>query len=169
MTQIFFKLKGYTAKSSHKAEKGGGANFLCLPKDPQWPVGVTSGFQSRTYIYGTEYEKESSPLMASYLDNQDVPCSVCERENTIEKIMIPAKKTCPSGWNFEYTGFLMSGAYFHTASEFICVDSAFETLEGGQSDDVPAANLIIVETRCGALKCPPYQEGYEIICVVCTK
>ena len=41
---------------SHYTEKGGGANYLCLPEQPQYST-YTAGVQvGRAYLYGAEYQ-----------------------------------------------------------------------------------------------------------------
>ena len=55
--------------------KGGGANRLCLPNDPNY-LQYRSGYQTeRDYLYGSEYETSGGPLSAFH--NQNVPCAVC--------------------------------------------------------------------------------------------
>ncbi|KAI0226298.1 hypothetical protein LSAT2_023093 [Lamellibrachia satsuma] len=43
------------AGGSYYAHKGGGADYQCLPRDPQWGH-HTDGLASGTYIYGAEYQ-----------------------------------------------------------------------------------------------------------------
>ena len=144
-------------------------NYLCLPDIPEHPVGAASGEQSGSRIYGTEYQGGRSPGLSSHHDDNDVPCVVCDVEGRSRVLMIPAKMSCPDGgWVKEYQGLLMSQHYTHKGSEFICVSDRMEDLAGG-SGDVDGGVLRVVETKCGSLKCPPYVEGYEVACVVCTK
>ena len=44
---------------------------------------------------------------------------------------------------------------------YIGVNGGHENHNGGL--------LYVVEAVCGALKCPPYEPGYEIACSVCTR
>ena len=81
--------------------------------------------------------------------------------------MIPAKVTCPAGWTKEYEGLLMAQHHTHHASNFVCVDKELEILSGGSSDQ-NGGLLYVVEGVCGSLHCPPYQDGFELTCVVCT-
>ena len=81
--------------------------------------------------------------------------------------MIPAKVTCPTGWTKEYEGWLMAQHYSHQASNYVCVDKEQEVLSGGSADH-NGGLLFIVEVVCGSLPCPPYHNGYELMCVVCT-
>ena len=66
--------------------RGGGANYLCLPEQPQYST-YTAGTQSgRAYLYGVEYQTgrgdTNSPLLSVH--DHNVPCAVCytsTREN----------------------------------------------------------------------------------------
>ena len=40
---------------SHYTHSGGGSNYLCLPRNPEWGK-TTAGFQSGESLYGAEYE-----------------------------------------------------------------------------------------------------------------
>ena len=63
----------------------------------------------------------------------------------------------------------MAGYYGHTAgSMYTCVDGNPDTLHGGKADK-NGRLFYLVEARCGSLKCPPYVEGREIVCTVCSK
>ena len=148
--------------------QGGGVNYLCLPDEPEFPDGATAGRQSGSYVYGTEYERRDSPLMDQDLHDNDVPCAVCDVSGRTKKLLIPAKLSCPSGWTKEYQGLLMSQSYTHAGSEYICVADGMESVDGG-SNSRQGALLVVVEAVCGSLKCPPYMDGYEIACVLCTK
>ena len=153
--------------NSHYSQ-GGGANYLCLPLDPDFPAGATAGYQSQSYVFGVEYEPQHSPLMDASFKDQDAPCAVCEAVTRSQLLMIPAKLSCPAGWTQEYDGLLMSLHHTQRKAEFICVSSGMETNAGGQLD-LNGGLLYVVEARCGSLPCSPYIDGYEIGCVVCTK
>ena len=61
------------------------------------------------------------------------------------------------------------GYHGHTAAtKYTCVDHHPDTLHGGQvSKD--GRLFYMVEAKCGSLNCPPYVEGRELVCVVCSK
>ena len=78
-TQLLYA--GKAAGSHYWNERGGGANYLCLPEQPQYTT-YTAGVQSRrAYLYGAEYETgltnpgEIGPLSA--VNDHNVPCAVC--------------------------------------------------------------------------------------------
>lgn len=82
--------------------------------------------------------------------------------------MVPGKNVCHQDYMLEYHGYLMAGAYNHAAaSEYVCVDVDPETIA-----DTSANNngklFYHVEAECGALKCPPYVNGRELTCAVCS-
>ncbi|XP_035657362.1 collagen alpha-2(IX) chain-like [Branchiostoma floridae] len=65
--------------------------------------------------------------------------------------------------------YLMAGYHGHSSrTEFVCMDGEAEALPGGEGDE-NGALFYPVESRCGSLPCPPYVEGRELTCVVCTK
>ncbi|XP_060565603.1 uncharacterized protein LOC132724689 [Ruditapes philippinarum] len=68
----------------------------------------------------------------------------------------------------EYEGVLVAGYYKHTAaSEYVCLDESPESIEGSNADQ-NGILMYSVEGRCGSLKCPPYIDGRELSCVVCS-
>ena len=113
-------------------------NYLCLHNNPQWPDGVTSGFQSDGRVYGVEYETLTG--LDSSIFNDDVPCAVCHVDGRGDDLMIPGQRTCPQNWTKEYEGLLVTSHYNQKKSTFVCLDREPE----------------------------PYVDGNEIACVVCT-
>nr|XP_022292594.1 short-chain collagen C4-like [Crassostrea virginica] len=157
------------AGGSYHANSGGAVDPLCLPRDPEWGMyrDGTDGFKS--YIYGAEYQTHKFNDYLSSFHDHDIPCAVCLVRNRSVVKMFPARKTCFNGWNLEYRGYLMAGYYAHPAgSMFTCIDGHPDTLHGGQAN-VDGKLFYPVEARCGPLKCPPYVEGRELICAVCSK
>ncbi|XP_035685755.1 uncharacterized protein LOC118422342 [Branchiostoma floridae] len=149
--------------------RGGGANYVCLPKDPEWGV-FTDGNQDTAHMHGAEYELShgNSPFQGASVHNHDVPCAVCHVASRGSKLMIPARLSCPSGWTREYKGYVMTESLSHYRSEFVCMDGEPETRPGGHVNH-NGALFYPVEARCGSLPCPNYVQGRELTCVVCTK
>ncbi|XP_078655904.1 uncharacterized protein LOC144902382 [Branchiostoma floridae x Branchiostoma belcheri] len=146
----------------------GGANYVCLPKNPEWG-NFKSGNQGNSYIFGAEYQVSfSNPFQTQGLHDHDVPCAVCHVATRGAQVMIPARLSCPSGWTREYKGYLMAERFNHKRSEFVCVDEQPEVRPSGHAN-VDGALFYPVDARCGSLPCPPYVEGRELTCVVCTK
>ena len=82
--------------------------------------------------------------------------------------MIPAKLQCPPYWTREYYGYLMSAYFNDPRSTYECIDSDAEAVRYGAGYTVGAL-FYFVESRCEGIACPPYAEGRELSCTVCTK
>ena len=157
---------GYIGGKGYRTA-GGGSNYQCLPKDPQFGK-IKAGTQSNSFMYGTEFETFVGCPFPQSMHNLDALCAVCHVSGKTTQLMIPAWKACPAGWTQEYTGYLMAERHTHQASTFICVDEK-PTAAIGSKENKDGALLYFVEARCGSLPCPHYHEGYELTCVVCTK
>ena len=156
---------GITA-GSHYTNRGGGANYICLIKYPEYllPFSVT-GPAYKTAIYGTEYQY---PLPGGIHDT-NAPCAVCHVSTRSSTIMIPGKITCPKDWTREYCGYIMTDLHTWHRSMYVCVDRAMEPIPGS-SQNHDGALFYHVEAVCGVgIPCPPYNNYKEINCVVCTK
>ncbi|XP_038073458.1 short-chain collagen C4-like isoform X1 [Patiria miniata] len=160
------------AAGAHYSHKGGSVDFFCLPSEPEWSASHNDGLNSNSFLYGMEYEVSAfdpfSHENAEFLHNRDVPCAVCRLTDRGTQHLFPAKLGCPENWTEEYRGFLMSGHHGHEQrSKAMCVDEAPEAIPGSQTNQ-DGALLYIIEGRCGSLLCPPYVEGREITCTVCS-
>ena len=144
-----------------------------MAQDPEFHDGVDSNpIGQVSEIVGVEYEDNNGFLNnigETGLYDQDAPCAVCEVSRSTV-MMVPSKRTCPQGWVFEYEGLLMADYKSHTGrGEYVCVSLGMETVEGGYASN-NGGLWYIVEAVCGkSLPCPPYDTGFEISCVVCTK
>ena len=160
------------AGGSSYTHRGGGANYLCMPKDPVYSpiLRYRGGTQGHAYVYGSEYYK---PIKGSH--DHNVPCAVCEVSTRSKMLMIPAKATCPSSWTREYYGYIMTewiGRHNSSVGRtmFECVDTDQESLPGGGHANTNGALFNHVEAVCNYdLPCPPYNSKQELNCVVCTK
>ena len=86
------------AAGSYHAANGGGANYLCLPEQPQYSTFTTGAQSARAYLYGAEYETgNDSPgnngvgPFRSFHDH-NVPCAVCHTSKRGSVLMIPARR-----------------------------------------------------------------------------
>ena len=115
------------AGGSWWSHMGGGANYLCMPNDPDY-LAYQPGVQGWSYIYGVEYQTGGlriGPLRAVH--DHNVPCAVCYASTRVAVTMIPAKIRCPSTWTLEYSGYLMSTRRDrHYRTMFECVDKSPE-------------------------------------------
>ena len=157
------------AGGSWYSHTGGGANYLCMPNDPDY-LQYTPGVQGFSPVYGAEYETWGGPLPSFH---HNVPCAVCYASTRVAVTMIPAKTQCPSTWTLEYSGYLMSAYkgdshYVDYRTMFECVDKNPDSIPGSASN-VDGALLNHVEASCTGMPCPPYDPQKELTCAVCTK
>ncbi|XP_052691929.1 uncharacterized protein LOC128169955, partial [Crassostrea angulata] len=149
--------------------KGAAVDLLCLPRDPEWGEYIDGVKGTKAYVFGAEYETYYTISNLRKVYNHDVPCAVCLLRNKSVVKMFPARKTCYKGWKLEYHGNLMAGYYNSPAGTmYTCVDEHPDTLHGGRANQ-DGRLFYSVEARCGSLKCPPYVEGRELVCAVCSK
>ena len=155
----------YTGRAggSHYTHKGGAANYLCMPLDPQYTLSYQAGVRDHNYVYGTEYQH---PLRGS--SDHNVPCAVCYVSTRETVLMIPAKTSCPTSWTREYYGYLMSQYRDFHRTLYECVDKDQESLPGSHAN-TNGALFYHVEASCNGMPCPPYDPQKELNCVVCTK
>ena len=154
---------------SHHLEAGT-AEYLCLHNVPEFFQTTAGGQVNRGKLYGTEYDSAENPPAFSNMFRHDAPCSVCYTPSRTTKITMPGRITCPNAWTQEYNGYLMAG-HHHTMVKSrapICVDVNAESIPGSAAQTVTSL-LYFVETTCTGIRCPPYSDGAEIACVVCTK
>ena len=164
----------------HHNYNGGGSNYLCLPEEPQWKNHSSVNTYATGLLYGVEYwfgEDQSSFFSTvntggRQLPDNPVPCAVCYVSQRSASVMMPAKTSCPVGWTQEYGGYLMSehsytGGEVRHATSYICVDQAPEIASG--AFDPGHTWLVLVEVGCGGLPCSKYPNGWELVCIVCSK
>ena len=144
-------------------QRGGGANYLCLPMDPEYNLTSTAGVQGDSPVWGAEYQ---DPVVGAHQD--DVPCAVCHVTTRETVLMIPAKASCPTSWTEEYDGYLMSERDTTRRTMFVCVDREQESIPGTGAN-TNGALFYHTEAHCTSLPCPPYNNNQELNCVVCTK
>ena len=152
--------------SSHYTHSGGGANYICMPNDPEYSSYIP-GVQGYGFVYGTEYE---GPPLAPGMIQHDAPCAVCDVPDKSRVLMIPAKLTCPSGWTREYYGYLMAEHVSRSLGRtmYTCVDHIMESVPGSQNH-ILGGHFYHTEAHCNGVACPPYNNYKELTCVVCSK
>ncbi|XP_071119924.1 short-chain collagen C4-like [Mytilus edulis] len=156
------------AGGNHYNHNGGGANYLCLPNDPENGEPQSYG---NPQLYGAEYEIfDRNPRgMSSILGNREVPCAVCHRKRRSSVITIPGRKTCYKDWNTEYYGYLMACHNRYKRTDYACIDVNAEQFDNKSASDEDGALFYPIRTSCGSLRCPPYKADADVFCVVCTK
>ena len=151
------------------SDQGGGSSYICLPDTPEFDLPVTPGAQARrSSVYGAEYEMLDNPPALGNLQDHNVPCAACYAVDRGSKIMIPGKVNCPPTWTREYYGYLMSESPSHHRTSYECIDVNADAVQNSGSDD-DGAVFYFAEVICHNIRCPPYQNGNELPCVVCTK
>ena len=158
------------AGGSWHRQMGGGANYLCMPNDPDY-LQYQPGVQGLSPVYGAEYQSYQGPLQAVH--DHNVPCAVCYASTRVAVTMIPAKSRCPSTWTLEYSGYLMSAYRGYSSSlnyrtMFECVDKNAGSVPGSAANS-DGALFHHVEATCTGMPCPPYDPQKELTCAVCTK
>jgi len=159
---------------------GSGAQFLCISDNPDFN-NLVPNHQGGGALYGAEYVfnggySNNQPFSYANNNNQDLtfnkaPCVVCIRQDVQDVIMIPGKFGCPvDNMNLEYNGHLASAHYANYRTDWICLDQAPEAIPG-RSGDVASVYVYPAEVWCpggSASICPPYAEGNEVTCAVCS-
>ena len=158
------------AAGSWYSQSGGGANYLCLPEQPENSTYTAGSQDGRALLYGAEYQttgNDNGPLRSFH--DHNVPCAVCYTSTRETVVMIPARLTCPSSWTREYYGYLMASYHSHQRTMFECVDRSPESVPDSTAN-TDGALFYHTEVRCGyGIPCPPYDAEKEVVCAVCTK
>ncbi|XP_067929603.1 short-chain collagen C4-like [Watersipora subatra] len=159
---------GY-AGGSGSDHPGGGANYQCMPLDPEFNKFTGSGSWLGSWMAGAEYQSYKYGIFATSTHDQNVPCARCYTGSRSATIMVPGKRTCSEGWTKEYEGYLMTSDYRQGPKTFECVDESPEYIDGeGSNHD--GALFYFVRTQCSrGGQCPPYVDKQELTCVICSK
>ena len=148
---------------------GSGSDHLCLTDEPEF-LDITPGIQNtRSLLYGAEYEVSGVPPAFSAIHNHNVPCAACYTSVRGGKIIVPGTIVCPSSWTREYYGYIMSERHDHHRSTFECVDVDAESIPGSEVNTEGALFYFTEIRDCDGISCPPYTSGDELTCAVCTK
>ncbi|XP_052075428.1 uncharacterized protein LOC127712862 [Mytilus californianus] len=151
---------GFVGGSAY-TRSGSAVNILCLINDPQWGI-YDSKVNDLPFIRGALFDVydinvPNSPFDFEKYENHRVPCSVCMKKKKASTIMIPARKDCHGNWVKEYDGYLYAGHPSHSAAtEYICLDKTPEALDKSPN-------------YTDKMLCPPYVNGREVTCVVCSR
>ncbi len=159
--------QGTTVGSSY--HEAGSTDYLCLHSEPEFLRTIAGQQQWRGKLYATEYEPVQAPAFSNMF-RHDAPCSVCYTAARSAKITVPGRITCPASWTKEYHGYLM-GSDHHAprgSRSPVCVDVNAESIPGTSGQNVKSL-FYFFETTCLGIDCPPYTNGAETTCVVCTK
>ena len=166
-------ITGFVGGSSY-TDSGAAVDHLCLTNDPQWGI-YDSKVNRHPFIGGALFDVwdirvPNSPFDFDKYDHHQVACSVCMKRRRVSTVMIPARNDCYGDWVKEYNGYLYAGHPTHAAaSEYICMDETPDVLS--KSSTWTGKKLLYpVMVNCnGAIPCPPYVNGREVTCVVCSR
>ena len=157
------------AGGSRYSHRGGGADLLCLPNNPEYFT-ANSAINHAARLVGVEFE--STVTNSNWL-NHNLPCAVCYTPTRVAMVMIPAWTHCPASWTKEYAGYIMTEHKDHYRLQHVCVDQNTEFVRGEARDSGSAATTLYhVDVACNAdtgIDCPPYSDTNEVTCAVCTK
>ena len=84
-------------------------NYQCLHTQPEYNLFGGGG----SVISGVEYQSGSSGIFPSAAHDQNVPCARCYTQRSAV-VMIPSRRSCPTGWSKEY-----EGEHIHGVVEYI--------------------------------------------------
>ncbi|KAG1684939.1 hypothetical protein GQR58_009279 [Nymphon striatum] len=160
------------AAGGYSGHAGGGADYQCLPNDPEFGY-VNPGLQYATGVggsamYGVEFKLNNiDPFDNKFnkgktMNNEDSTCAACLAAGKSATMMIPAMTSCPQGWSLEYKGYLMAPHYKQHRMNYACVDEAPEPRNSG-ANTVGGLYWYPVEIVCGAIPCPQYVNGHECL------
>ena len=165
--------------NSDFSSSGGGSNYQCLPEDPSYSDKTTSNVPGPT-LRAVKYAHVDANVFGKDLIKHRVPCAVCETNERVAQLMIPAETNCPSSdWSLEYRGFVMSEqeSSDRGSTSYICVDENPESLTTNSAEvaeDWNGGFLYPVTVACSGrgniYNCPPYRSDRSALsCVVCSK
>ena len=148
--------------------KGGAANYLCMPDDPNY-LQYISGVNNRNFVAPVEYWFSTMPSLSQF-NSHNVPCAVCYVATRGSVVMVPAKTQCHAGWTREYYGYLMSAYHTHAGrTMYECIDIDPESVPGLNTGVGPRSFFYFNEIYWNGFSCPPYNAEKELTCAVCTR
>ena len=80
---------------------GGGVNYQCLHREPEYNAYSTGS--SYSVISGVEFQASDDGIFPNAAHDKNVPCARCYTQRSAT-VMIPSRRSCPSGWSKEYEG-----------------------------------------------------------------
>ena len=149
-------------------DKGGGVNFLCMHRDPQYPVGYSDGSQTKSnYLYGVKYSNADGVLEKNA--HGDAACVVCQHHVAGSVYVQWGRVECSNGHITQYSGLVMSSRTMYYKAESICVD--LERALHSTSVKNTNAGTRLCTTEFVSNKQVSNDQGYtdnrEVACAVC--
>lgn len=173
------KIYDGVAVGSLSAQRGNGANLMCLPRRAHWnhfseEHGQGSMLHGAVYRLGVTLERTYNVFEGSAhegrLNNHIVPCAVCRVVRATAMLVMPGTTQCPENWQRQYRGYMMSDRSTSHKSSHVCVDARAERAIHSRPGWGPREGLSLtpVEVKCGSLPCQLYRDNRELTCSVCT-
>jgi hypothetical protein len=96
--------------AAYYSHNGGGANYICMHPQPQYPSGYSNGSQEGNLLYGTEYQNQGSSA-GNKNNDHDAACAVCQEPTKADVYIQWGRKTCSNSHKTEYYGLIMANYY----------------------------------------------------------
>ena len=147
---------------------GGASDTLCLAGNPQYKSGDGFSYGAELSEVQNEVSSASAPLYNRRFTN--LPCVLCHTTTKSTSFMLPGRYTCPSGWNTEYSGYIMTERTDGSRPgrrDTICVDQNTEA--AGTRSSARPAQLYLMHVTCIGFNCPPFNSQKPLTCAVCSK
>eukprot|EP01050_Picozoa_sp_SAG11_P005440 SAG11_NODE_384_length_9897_cov_11.158502_8_plen_575_part_00 len=157
-------LYGGFIAGSHYSHTGGGADYLCMHPEPQYPDGYDDADNNGNLLYGTEYENTGA---IDLNQDGDAACAVCQSANPTVMVQW-GRQTCANSFTTEYTGLVMSSHYTQVGARTICVDVERATHGTSDAADQNGALLYTTEMEGGSSDESQYPHNREVGCAVCS-
>ena len=149
--------------------KGGTSDTLCLAGSPQYRNGDGSS-SNAAQLSGVRNEVGGNSAPLYNRRDTYLPCVLCHTTTKSTSFMLPGRYTCPSGWNTEYSGYIMTETTYSNRPgrrDTICVDQDAEA--ASTKGSAAAAQLFLMQATCIGLDCPPFNSQKPLTCAVCSK
>lgn len=142
-----------------------GANYLCLPTDPTYLNSNSTENDVRSGVTVTTLQ-ETTGIFPTASNDRVLQCAYCQTTKSSVVTTLIGTTTCPTGWNVEYTGYLVSPTEGSatTSMDYACLSSTPATLSSS-AGATGTSGVTLVEQNCESITCTSNE---EIACTVCT-
>lgn len=146
---------------------GNGANYQCLPTEPNYGTFNSTSNDVRASISVATLATNGS-VLSSGLDGKIIQCALCQTISATSATMFIGN-TCPVNWTKEYNGYLVSEEEVtgRTAKGYACLKETPDVLDNS-SGRAGTSSVNLVELECDALSCGTSTSNEEVSCAVCS-
>lgn len=146
---------------------GGGANFLCMHPEAQYPHGYSDAPGDVALLYGVEYVDNG---ILDKSNHEDAACVVC-KHNTAKSVYVQwGRSGCSHGHITQYSGLIMASRSAYHKSENICVDlelAAHSTSIAYKADTSGRLYTTEFASDREGVEYQMYIKNRELACAVC--